>query len=199
VGHPIFKTPQPAEHLEELVEAFLADRTSDNRNKIVLKLFPVLQHLIGRFLLNWPVTQQFEEDIINEGAFNLCLAIDLLTEDRVDQLISFVASTIQKGIESYMNNMQSVSAPRLQKNYKQRRETGNAIYHVSVTNNVNNLARYNYDIDLVDALEAIESLLVTKDEREYFESLLIGGEVNETSTKKLQKRFENFLRDLLDD
>jgi len=199
VFHPLFKARVPKDSLEILVKRFLEEGGEANKQEVVLKCLPLLRYTVGRFLRNWPITKSFVDDIVGEGALSICQVVNRLEEKHLDRLSSYILGTIRKSIELHINDLKSLAAPRLKKNYEERKKNGKPIYLVQTSNNTSNVATFNFDIELLEAFEILEKIILTPDEKEYFESLLNGGMKTEKGKKRLQERFEKFLRSLADD
>lgn len=197
VRHPIFEVEIPTESLEILAKRCVENPTKENKDLVVLRCLPLLRYIVGRFLYHWPLTASFSDDIVGEGALALCRAVNNLSERNLDNLASYFMGTTRKAIEYYMNSVRSIAAPTLKLNYLKRQELGEPVYFNPVTNNTTNIAGSNFDLELIEAFEVVEKLALTQEEREYFESIFNGNKCDK-GKKKLQARFEKFLRSFID-
>jgi hypothetical protein len=169
--------PVPPEEIERLMSIYIKDRSTANRDAVVMAFRSIIRHVVGRYIANWPSISSMKDDLVSIGFETLLLGLPTI-ESEVD-VCGIMTNRMVSRMSVYINKFKTAASPskkKQQHDYKDGREPVIAV-------DIDSVDTSNYTVDSeeshIDFIEALDDLEV-KDKID--EALLDPENWNKTDT-----------------
>ena len=132
--------PLSVEQIEEIANIYLTDKTSENRDKLIMAFASIIRHIVGRYIGTWRSLLSMEDDLITEAFLKVTDVVDKLVA--ADDICDTVSNRVIASLAHYINANRATWAPSLRTQHK-RLNQGDGIL----------ISRY---LDFIDAIERME-------------------------------------------
>ena len=149
--------PLSVEQIEEIANIYLTDKTSENRDKLIMAFASIIRHIVGRYIGTWRSLLSMEDDLITEAFLKVTDVVDKLVA--ADDICDTVSNRVIASLAHYINANRATWAPSLRTQHK-RLNQGDGIL-ISRYLDDEDTTRYVTEdeisqVDFIDAIERME-------------------------------------------
>ena len=149
------------EEIEAIATDYLSDRSSTNRERLIMSFSSIIRHMVGRYIGTWRSLLSMEDDLITEAFIKVTDAVDNLVAEEIEGICGTVSNRINARLAHYINANRATWAPCLatqQKRFSQGQE-------ILISRYLEDSDTTTYvtedEISQVDFADAIEELQLT--------------------------------------
>ena len=174
--HPLLDYSQEVEVevLNKQIEFYIANRSKQAYDDIILSNLILVKWVVGRYLHHWPESRPYADDLASEGILAVTSIVnELEVVVPAVELRAMMVHRIKRKVEEFLNNNRSIIHASLRTNQSRFRE-GKELEYVSSVTLDEQQVRGQLDenlvcIDILDNFDLIDAI----DKEEFIDIVLI--------------------------